>query len=110
MWICKTLRLTDDEMLNKFDEIRTYEVMEVLRYRYGMVRNCSKQENIDLMNRKSSDYIFGAYRKLHNNLAGVKADNHQIIVCKNQGEEIVLRFSDYHIYMYYDAEIERRQF
>jgi hypothetical protein len=107
----KVLRLTNDEILDHFDIIRTFKIKEVLPYRYGRISSFEKMETIDLMNiRNCPESIYMAYRMLHYNLAGEKADNHQVIICEFEGNEIIVKFSDYHVYMFYGAELIKKQF
>jgi len=114
MWAEDYRRMSDDELIDFFENIYdNFEVKEVLPYRFGRLINCKKQKTIDLNNRRrfgddgyEFETFYRKYRMLHSHLAGEKNDNHQFIIGNYQEENVALKFSDYNLYLFYDAEID----
>lgn len=94
-----------EKIETQLGEIQSFEVLKVLPYRQGRISSYKKQETIDLVNNRVPGSIYEEYRRTHRKLAGDKADNHQIIICKHKEQKIALIFSDYFIYVFYNAEV-----
>lgn len=94
-----------EKIKKQIGEIQSFEVLEVLPYRQGRISSYKKQETIDLVNNRVPESIYEEYRRIHRKLAGDKADNHQIIICKHKEQKVALIFSDYFIFVFYNAEV-----